>query len=65
MTQEREINRPHGYMLDSDGRICLRFANWDTSQTHTVPDYITDVTYVDGPAAHDKSVHNDYVDSLI
>lgn len=60
MTQEIQIEQPHGFMQDSQGRICLRFGGWDTEQTHTVPDYVEDVKYVAGPAAHKQPLHPDY-----
>lgn len=56
-----KIEQAHGYLLDGDGRVVLRFANWSTGD-HTVPDKAESVEYVDGPAAHDREVHHDYRD---
>ena len=54
-----EISEPHGYLLDSDGKVVQRFANWSVGY-HAVPDVVESVEYVDGPADHDRSVHEDY-----
>jgi len=53
------IEQPHGYLLDTDGRVVLRFGNWKT-ENHEVPDAVESVEYVDGPNAHSKDVHDDY-----
>jgi len=56
-----KIKQPHGYLLDADGRVVLRFANWSPGE-HTAPDAADSVEYVDGPAAHDREVHDEYRD---
>ena len=56
-----KIEHPHGYLLDSDGHVILLFANWETAE-HSVPDATASVEYVDGPAAHDRDIHDDYRD---
>ena len=53
------IEQPHGYLLDGDGRVVLRFANWSIGE-HNVPDSVESVEYVEGPSAHDRDVHEDY-----
>ena len=57
------IEQPHGYLLDSDGRVVLRFAEWMIGD-HNVPDVVETVEYVDGPSSHDKEVHADYKNDL-
>ena len=57
------INQPHGYLLDSDGRVVLRFANWSTGD-HQVPEVVKTVDYVDGPNAHEKDMHDYYKTDL-
>ena len=54
-----KIEQPHGYLLDGDDRVVLRFGNWDIGE-HSVPDDVESVEYVDGPADHDREVHEDY-----
>ena len=55
------IKQPHGYLKDSEGRVIQRFANWRVGQLPVHPD--TDsIEYVDGPAAHDAEIHEDYRD---
>jgi len=49
------IKQPHGYLLDADGLVVLRFSNWSIGD-HSVPDVVDAVEYVDGPADHDKPV---------
>jgi len=34
-----EIKKPNGYLFDSDGVICFKFANWNIGE-HEVPDYV-------------------------
>ena len=58
--KETTITHPHGYLLDSDGNVCKLFGNWQIG-THTVPDHVESVEYVDGPAAHDVDIHDDYL----
>ena len=55
-----EIEHPHGYLVDSDGRVVQRFANWELGG-HDVSDVIDRVEYVDGVDGHEKPVHDDYV----
>jgi len=54
-----EVTEPHGYLLDSDGRVVQRFKDWSIRK-HDVGDTVATVEYVDSPNAHSKSVHNDY-----
>jgi len=57
-----QIEQPHGYLFDSGGRVCIRFANWTTGQ-RDVPDYVDgdrQPEYVGGPAAHQKPVADKY-----
>ena len=58
-TMRIEIEQPHGYLLDGDGRVVDRFGNW-TIGTHVVPDAVESVEYVGGASAHDREVHDDY-----
>jgi len=51
-----DIDQQHGILLDSEGRVVKRFGNWHIG-THEVPDIVESVAYVDGPAAHERSVH--------
>ena len=55
----KQIDQPHGYLLDSDGLIIQRFANWETGEREVHP-ATESVEYVDGPAGHDKPVHEEY-----
>lgn len=55
MSKTVEIEEPHGFLQDSDGRICLRFGGWEPGR-HEVPEYVDTQRkpeYVGGPAAHD------------
>jgi len=61
MTKTVDIEEPNGYMEDSDGKVCFKFGNWAVG-SHTVPDYVSEVHYVDGPADHDVDIHDDYRD---
>lgn len=54
-----KIDEPHGYLLDSDGRVVDRFGGWKVG-VHEVTDAVKTVEYVDGPAAHSKEIHPDY-----
>ena len=54
------IEQPHGYLRDRDGKVVLRFGDWETGE-HNVPDVVDSVEYVDGPKAHDEPVHDDYI----
>ena len=54
-----EIEKPHGYLKDSEGKIVVRFGNWNVG-SHQVPDVVNSVEYVDGPNSHDKQIHEDY-----
>jgi len=56
---EINIEQPNGYLLDVDGRVVLRFANWQTG-THQVSNHVNGVEYVAGPSDHSKEVHADY-----
>lgn len=58
-TREIEIEHPHGYLLDEEDKVVARFGDWNPG-VHKVSLAVTDVEYVDGPAAHDKEVHPDY-----
>ena len=58
--KEIEIEQPHGYLLDADGKVFKRFGNWDTEQRQSVPDIVESVEYVNGPAEHDKKVDSEY-----
>ena len=53
------ISQPHGYLLDNDGRVVVRFANWSIGN-HQVPESVDSVEYVNGPSAHDRDAHEDY-----
>ena len=55
------IEEPHGYLLDEDGKVVMKFANWSIG-SHVAPDSVESVEYVDGPASHDRDVHPDYLD---
>ena len=55
-----EIEQPHGYLLDENGRVVLRFGNWKTGE-HNVPDVVDSVEYVGGPNDHDREIHDDYL----
>ena len=61
--KEIEIEQPHGYLKDSDGKVAIRFGNWSVG-THQVPDHIdpTKTEYVEGPNSHETPVHSDYID---
>lgn len=50
------IDRPHGYFLDNDNRVVLRFGGWKVGE-HEVPKSVASVEYVDGSAAHDRDIH--------
>lgn len=54
-----KIEAPHGYLLDDKDRVVLRFANWQIGY-HKVPDVVDNIDYVDGPADHERAVHEDY-----
>lgn len=59
---EITITEPHGYLFDSEGRVCVRFGEWPVGKVE-VPDYVDarrSPEYVDGPAAHDKQVADKY-----
>jgi hypothetical protein len=60
------IDEPNGYLFDSNGNICIRFANWEVGE-HEVPDYVDagrTPEYVDGPGSHQKELHPDYTPQL-
>ena len=57
----KHIGQPHGHLLDADGNVIQRFGNWETGERVVHP-ATESVEYVDGPAAHDKPVHEDYRD---
>ena len=50
-----DIQQPHGYLLDSEGRVVIRFGNWSLGE-RDVPDPVESIEYVDGPAAHTLQV---------
>jgi len=54
-----QIEQPHGYLLDAEGRVVDKFGNWKTGD-HDVPDSVVNVEYVDGPAAHEKAINDVY-----
>lgn len=57
-----EIERPHGYLFDSDGQICIRFGNWKPG-THKVPEYVDtrrSPEYVDSATGHSKKLAEAY-----
>lgn len=56
-----KIEQPHGYLLDGDGAVILRFANWETGE-HSVSESVESVEYVNGPSAHEREVHESYRD---
>jgi len=56
------IEQPHGYLKDSDGRIVLRFGNWDVNRDHYVPDVVDQIDYVGQPDGHDEAVAPAYQD---
>lgn len=56
---EIEIQEPHGYLRDANGRVVTRFANWRLG-THNVPDSVESVEYVNGSNAHNESVADAY-----
>ena len=56
---EITIENPHGYLRDDEGRVVIRFGNWETGE-HQVPDVVSSVDYVDGPADHDEQVADRY-----
>ena len=58
-----QIDQPHGYLLDEDGRVVLRFGNWAVGELQ-VPDNVENVEYVDGPNSHSREVHDDYKPDL-
>jgi len=59
MSKELSIDEPHGYLKDADGNVVMRFGNWNVG-THSVPDAVESVEYVDGPNAHTEPFHDDY-----
>lgn len=59
MTNTIEITEPHGYLRDSDGKVVIKFGNWNTG-IHNVPDNVVSVDYVPGPAAHTEDVADKY-----
>ena len=57
------IDQPHGYLKDGDGKVIQRFASWDTG-AREVHDATESVEYVDGATAHDEDVHDDYLPDI-
>ena len=55
------IEHPHGYLKDSEGRVVIRFSNW-TVGIHKVPNSVESVEYVDGSGDHEEPVHDEYRD---
>ena len=59
-----KIEQPHGYLLDKDGKVILRFGNWDVGfrdiSDRNIADYVDDVEYVNGPSDHERDVADDY-----
>jgi len=51
-----QIDEPHGYGIDADGRVCFKFGNAILGEKE-VPDAVEEVRYVDGPAAHGVDLH--------
>ena len=61
---KKQIEKPHGYLIDADGDVIQRFANWSTGEKQ-VHNATESVEYVNGPADHEKQVHPDYKKSEI
>jgi len=53
------VEPTRGYLLDSDGRVVVRFDRW-TSGTHQVPEAVESVEAVGASESLDKPVHRDY-----
>lgn len=56
---EIEIEHPHGYLLDSEGRVVSRFAGFSPG-VHTVSDDVVEVEYVDDRTSLDREVHPEH-----
>jgi hypothetical protein len=56
------IESPHGYLLDADEKVVLRFGNWEPGD-YSVPAAVEAVEYVSGPGNHSRSVHWTYSDA--
>ena len=54
-----EIEKPHGYLKDGDGKVIQRFANWQTGEREVHPE-TESVEYVAGSTEHEKPLHEDY-----
>lgn len=61
---ETNIEQPHGYCLDSDGNVCFKFGNFNTSEKHEFPDATEQIEYVNDPSAHDCTVHWKYKEGI-
>jgi len=61
MTKTIGITEPHGYLLDSDGKVVDRFGDLETGKIE-VQEAVDSVEYIDTPAGHTKSVHSDYIE---
>ena len=59
MSKTIEIEEPHGYLIDADGNVIQRFGNWSVGEREVHPETKT-VEYVNGPADHERDVHEDY-----
>lgn len=57
--KEINIQQPHGYLLDSEGRVVDRFAGF-TPGVHKVSNEVVEVEYVDDRASLDREVHPEH-----
>ena len=55
----KDIQQPHGYLLDEDGKVIQRFGNWETGP-RKVHAATVKIEYVDGPNVHEKTVNEKY-----
>ena len=58
-TKEMKIEQPHGYMLDSEGRVVARFSGFNLG-IRKVSDSVTEIEYVDDPSNFDRETHPKY-----
>jgi len=54
-----EIEQPHGYLRDADGRVVNRFGDWTIGE-HRVLEVVDSVEYIDGPNAHEEPKADQY-----
>lgn len=54
-----DIDKPHGIMRDADGKVVLKFGNWEPGE-HDVPDAVEAIEYVNGPADHGVKLAEEY-----